>query len=491
MKNRFTIKLYNDLSFWKPVRSFYEELCTLVDFPVKERLELADAFYELFENAVVHAYEGEDGEIKITFEIFENGMKIDVHDFGIPIDPKIVQSVPLNLKEKQKGLNRVYQLVDGLKFHNLGLKGKKFSILKLLPVQLRLKNESGFYSDIGDDFDKDAKEILRERLQVRTFKEGDEVWIPKLIYKNYGYTYFKDTFYYPEKILQKERDGQILSVVAQVDQKVVGHFALVRVPNSNIAEIGIAVVDPAFKGMGIMKEMFALLLQKAQEIGLDALFGEAITFHPYSQRANARYGFKTSALLLGEVHHMVKLKDHKYPFSQNRGAVAVEYKIFKKYQPALSIPNRYRDIIQKTYALQNIAFTTTDPQQSAKNRITIEPNDTFKIATIVIDTVAKEFKKTLQRAFEDAIALHPDMIYADINLHKCTNIDAVVDELRSFGFFYAGVLFLRRRDCDYLRMQFEASKNIEEQNIVCYSNFCKELHHYILHDKDTIYKQLS
>ncbi|BCD62878.1 hypothetical protein NitYY0826_C1764 [Nitratiruptor sp. YY08-26] len=486
MKNRFFIKTYNDIEFFKPVRSFLAELCAIVSFPQKETNDLIEAVRELFENAVEHAYEkDEEGIIEIECEIFHNGMKVDIRDEGLPFDPKILGQVPLDLKEKNKGLNRVYLLVDSLKYFNLGLHGKKFSVIKYAPLHLRLKEEIPFYSDIGDDLDLVAKEHIKERLIVRSFQEGDEVGITRLIYKNYGYTYFKDIFYFPEKIVQKERSGAIHSIVAQIDDKIVGHFALVMVPNSNTAEIGIAVVDPNFKGMGIMKAMFEKLIQKAKELGLSALFGEAVTFHPYSQRANARFGFAPSALQLGEVHQMVRLKGHKYPFRDTRGATVVEYLVFKRTLRKIFIPKRYQEWIQKTYELCNVPFAKAQGEKT-KEEIAIEHNAAFNITTIVIDGAGANFAERATAIFEEAVKKHPDMVYADICLQSVANIDKVVEALRKLGFFYCGVLFLRRHEKDYLRMQLELAENIEEQNIVCYSDFCKELHRFILEDKKKV-----
>jgi hypothetical protein len=265
---------------------------------------------------------------------------------------------------------------------------------------------------------------------------------------------------------------------------------MVRVPKSNIAEIGIAVVDPAFKGMGIMKEMFHLLIKKAKELGLSALFGEAITFHPYSQRANARFGFCTTALMLGDVHQMVRLKDHKYPFKEKRGAVALEYKILQPKTKKIALPKRYRKWVERTYNLCHMPYIAKTQTSFTKDKIYEEFNRSFNIATLVIDGASQNFKKKFQKHFEKAIAKHPDMIYADINLEEVGNIDHVVETLRSFDFFYCGVAFLRRFDKDYLRMQFEASENIEEQEIRCYSDMCKQLHRFILEDKASLAKHL-
>lgn len=480
----------SDLAFWKVVEGALQNIFALVDFPKKEASELKEALKELFENAVIHAYKDEKGEIEVIIELYDNAIFASVKDKGEPFDERLFKAVPLDLQERDQGFNKILRLVDDFKYFNLGLDGKKFSIAKYVPDRLKLKENVAFYSDIYPDLDESAKAHLKEKIVVRTFKEGDEVWIPKLIYRNYGYTYFKETFYYPQKILELEKSGKILSIVAEVDGKIVGHFAMVRVPKSNIAEIGIAVVDPAFKGLGIMKEMFHLLIKKAKELQLSALFGEAITFHPYSQRANARFGFCTTALMLGDVHQMVRLKGHKYPFKQKRGAVALEYKILRPRPKKIALPKRYSKWVERTYRLCHMPFLKKEHKHFGKDKIYQEFNHAFNIATLVIDDASKNFETAFQKHFEKAIAKHPDMIYADINLEDVGMIDHVVKVLRRFDFFYCGIAFLRRFEKDYLRMQFEAGENIEEQEIRCYSDTCKALHRFILEDKAALAKHL-
>ena len=43
------------------------------------------------------------------------------------------------------------------------------------------------------------------------------------------------------------------------------------------------------------------------------------------------------------------------------------------------------------------------------------------------------------------------------------------------GFVFSGVLFYRRGEDDYLRLQLVNSDNVETQNTVCYSQFCREM----------------
>ncbi len=131
-----------------------------------------------------------------------------------------------------------------------------------------------------------------------------------------------------------------------------------------------------------------------------------------------------------------------------------------------------------------------DVEPNEENELALEHNPTFAITTIVIERAGESFEEEFKRFFDRAIAKHPDMIYADINIETIGPIEDVVQILRAYGFFYAGIVFLRRRGYDYLRLQFEASEYIEEENIVCYSDYCKELHRFILADKEDVYNNL-
>ena len=58
--------------------------------------------------------------------------------------------------------------------------------------------------------------------------------------------------------------------------------------------------------------MFDYLLKKAESLGLYAIYGEAIMFHPFSQKANLKHGMIETALQLGEVASWIAQKDIKF-----------------------------------------------------------------------------------------------------------------------------------------------------------------------------------
>jgi N-acetylglutamate synthase-like GNAT family acetyltransferase len=420
---------------------------------------------------------------------FKTGLRIDIHDWGIPMSYKKHTSVPID-KDASSGFNRIYDLVDTFEYHNLGKEGKKFVIIKyashpwLTQTYLSIQNSLRF--------EEEEKEVVDPNMPItiREFSEGDEEGVAYLIYKNYGHSYIKDLFYYPQKILEFHGE-KFYSVVAESNGKIVGHFAFVLVPESTIAEIGIVVVDPRFKGRGIMNRMIKLILKKAKEIKLDAVFGEAIMYHTFSQKSNLTHDFVESALMLGKTPMDISIESNELTKAYKRGAVLVGYHFFHKYSKSLFIPKVYHEQIGQTYLNAGIPFTKKNkkPDKIPKHVfLSYLFNPPSNIAAIRVDHYGKDFKHKFLLLVSQLRAKHCDMIYADISLENIPQINKVVNIMNKRGFFYSGIMFLNHEKEDYLRLQLKHSDKVGSKNYVCYSTFCKQLSKFITEDEKRIKK---
>jgi len=485
MHDSIILKIPSDLTFIRIVESLIRDTCERLPLTAEDTGALIESTKELIENAVLHAYKGSQGYIQIGLHPFKTGLRIDVHDWGLPMSYKKHISVPLKAHASE-GFNRIYNLMDMFEYRNLGKEGKKFIIIKYASHPLH--NGDKVQKTLPLPLEKRQKSKKeREDLPVtiREFTEGDEEGIARLIYKNYGYSYIKDLFYYPQKVFESH-GKKFYSIVAQREGRIIGHFALVLVPESTIAEIGVAVVDPEFQGRGIMNRMLQLVLKKAEEIGLDAVFGEAIMFHTYSQKANLSHGFSEAALMLGKVPVDTTIVNNELAQKYKRGAVLVGYYFFRKLRKRLYLPDIYKKQIKRTYQNADVPFT------KAKEKASKVPEHLFlsytfdpptNIAKIRIDHYGKDFKQKFQILLNQLKAKHCDMIYTDISLESIPQIDKVVRFMNKKGFFYSGVMFLYHEGEDYLRMQLKHSDKVGNRNYVCYSDFCKALSGYILKDE--------
>ena len=321
----------------------------------------------------------------------------------------------------------------------------------------------------------------KEKLNVivRDFKESDAKGIVELIKANYGDTYYKKEFYNPQKWVEVNEKGEIFSIIAEYDNKVVGQFSLIINDKYN-AEIGVAVVHPDYKGRGIMNQMFDYLIEKAKSLGLYVIYGEAIMFHPFSQKANLSHGMIESALQLGEVAHWIIQKEYKF---DKRTATLVSHLLFKKEKRNYYLPKVYKKVLLDRIKRFNIPITRTK-LKNIKPRLELYLKKSLQLSAIRIDDKVKNFEKKFNLLFSRA-KINSDMIYADINLHS-DKVEEIVKFLNKKGFFYSGLLLYRYDGMDYLRLQYENRHKIEEKFNVCYSKYCKFLSKFVLKDKKRV-----
>ncbi|GAX87947.1 conserved hypothetical protein [Lebetimonas natsushimae] len=320
------------------------------------------------------------------------------------------------------------------------------------------------------------------KVNVRDFKESDATGIINLIEANYGDTYYRKDFYNPNMWIKANREKKIVPIIAEYEGKIVGQFSLIINDKYN-AEIGIAVVHPDFKGRGIMNQMFDYLIEKAKNLGLYAIYGEAIMFHPFSQKANLTHGMVETALQLGEVAHWINQKDIKF---EKRSGVLISYLVFKKEKKNYHIPEIYKKIILDRVKKLKIPLTNTKIKR-IKPKLELVLKNTLKIAIIRSDSKIKNFKNRFNMLFSKA-KIKADMIYLDINLES-HYAPELVEFANKKGFFYSGLLLYRYDGMDYLRLQFENRHKIEERLNVCFSDYCKKLTKIILKDKKRVLRK--
>ena len=490
MHESIVLKIPSNIQCMKMVKDVILDTCETLPLTQNDTQALLDSMEELIHNAVTHAYKGEKGYIEIALHPFKTGLRIDVHDWGIPMSHKKHKSVPLK-KEASLGFNRIYDLVDTFEYYNLGKEGKKFVIIKYASHPWIKQT----YLSIQDAlrFEKEEKEVVdpNSPITIREFEEGDEEGVATLIYKNYGHSYIKDLFYYPQKILEFH-GKKFYSVIAESDGRIVGHFAFVLVPKSTIAEIGIVVVDPLFKGRGIMNRMIEVILKKAEDIGLDAVFGEAIMFHTFSQKSNLSHGFSESALMWGKTPVDITIESNELTKKYKRGSVLVGYRFFHKTHKSLYLPKVYKSQLKQTYVNAKVPFTIKKKKKNLKIPkhifLSYQFDPPSNIATIRVERYGKDFKHKFFLLLSQLRAKHCDMIYTDISLENIPQINKVVKIMNKRGFFYSGVMFLCHEGEDYLRLQLKHSDKVGNKNYVCYSDFCRTLSAFITEDEKRIKK---
>ena len=271
---------------------FVQARARQVSLPDREALQLALATAEAASNVVQHAFApGEEAEFEVECQPLPLGLRVLVRDRGLPFDPEA---------QSGKGLRLMQRSVHTCTFQNLGLEGKAVELIQLRPAQplihLSTPSELNPYVSgvpAGAGLEED------EQVEIRPMRADEAVEVSRCVYRAYGYSYVYEHAYYPERLVELNRSGQLLSAVAVSSKRgVLGHAALMHAPGEPIGEVGMAVVRPDTRGLGLCRRLFAFLLDETAKHELLVAYSQAVTAHPASQKVLHSLGFQDSGLLL-------------------------------------------------------------------------------------------------------------------------------------------------------------------------------------------------
>jgi anti-sigma regulatory factor (Ser/Thr protein kinase)/predicted N-acetyltransferase YhbS len=271
------------------------------------------------------------GRIEITLEPDEGGVRIALHDWGRPLT---------SVEDPAAGppaLARLHGMVGGLRLINLGADGKRLSFVcevahtaSVAPGAAEAPAPTGEAAQIA----------------VRDGRPEDAEPIAQLLYENYALSYVHPDFYRPLWLREELRAGRVLSAVAVDGDEIVGHHALIPDPDRPAAETGVAVVAAAYRGLGIFGRLSDHTLARARASGLAAVYGRAVTIHPYSQRVELAHGYREAALCLAASPAQVTMRG--IATSERRTALLVSFLPLHSRRRRGSLPARYRERLLET-----------------------------------------------------------------------------------------------------------------------------------------------
>ncbi len=484
MQDKISLHITNRAHLQLLQQSFNYVVTKIAVLDVKN---LNKAFNELLDNVLFHAYKGSQTiDLHVNFFLENSHIIIEVQESGMPFDFQRYLKENINgSNDHSKGFYCIYDLVEYFTFKRLKNGSKCFTLTQSLEYPYEPISQQSIEI-------KPNKTELNQ-LIYSIFHPSDAEGITQLIYKNYDYTYYKSRYYNPQEVLKANETQEIISIVCKSHKKVVGHFAIVQSSSSNITEIAIAIVDPIYKRLGIMNNMFDMLIKESKKRGFSAIYGEGMMIHPYSQKANLRHNMVESAIILGEVPSQMEI-EHSIK-DKDRSGVIVAFLLFQHHKRSLFLPHIYKEEIAKVYSRANIEIMPTVDVKAIESKLHpkstsssltahVKTNALLNVATIVVSGGFN--KKSFSHQLNKLLGEHYDMIFVDIALQESQEIDAVISTLNSYGFFYSGVLFNFYKNRDYLRLQRKNSTMVDEEHLICYSDNAASLLKFIQNDEKRV-----
>ena len=223
-------------------------------------------------------------------------------------------------------------------------------------------------------------------------------------------------------------------------------------------------------------------LASARERGLASVYGDAVTIHPFSQRAELSHGYHETALQLAMVPAQTTMRGVGGAGSRRRTATLRSYLPLDVQPRQAALPSAYRELMEDLYANVGLAIEpraeTAAPDGEA---VTTETDAPRALGFLRLRRWDEQAPAALRRSVRALLSQHVDVVYADVDL-MAADVDEATAELNQLGFFAAGLVLHGPDGHDHLRLQLLDSDEVELEEIVCDSPFAESLRRRVMDD---------
>lgn len=299
-----------------------------------------------------------------------------------------------------------------------------------------------------------------DSIEIRYMKICEAADVVRLIYQCYGYTYFYENFYSPERIAEFNKRGVMKSLVA-VNKlgEIIGHMTLftnesvgnVAVSGAKedckLAEPSMVMVRPDYRNRGVLTRMMNRALKEdfSYTKNLSGLFAPPISEHIYSQLVMYKYGFKDCGCLLGN-YPPAHIKDISDTQAQRISLVLTYYSLQKQNNPIIYPPDRHRKMILDIYDNLDMIPKWEEPQchyeayrckgtSLVKTKFAPQLNN----ATIKVKRYGTDIVACVKKKMKEMLARNTEAILLYLSLNDPLTF-GFVEQFERMGFFFAGVL---------------------------------------------------
>jgi serine/threonine-protein kinase RsbW len=427
----------------------------------------------------------ERAALDVSCERIPAGLKIVIHDKGLPFgrvgpgpgDAGVADNAVLSLRDH----------FDEIYFNNLGPEGKELVLVKHLGDSSLADYEAACRFQ-PQEASEATQPLLpaAEPCMIRPMEPPDALDISKTVYRTYGYSYAHDYIYYPEKIAALNASGEVHSALAVTEQgEIIGHCALsLWSDNPRIGELGQGVVVPRYRSQGCFAKLTEYLIGTARLRGLQGVFGEAVTVHPFSQRTALQQGLRDCALFLGLVPPTVDFKGLTNKPSA-RGSMLVQFKHLDTPAGAeIYAPLRHADMLHAIYAnldaaaVPRILTAPEDGPAEGTSAYKINLIRSLNFARIRVDRCGADIVADIRFKLRELCFQRWEVIHLVLNLSD-PQTSQYCSRFEELGFFFAGVLPLGLSSGDALILQYLNTVLAPYSAIQTASRFAAELVAYV------------
>jgi anti-sigma regulatory factor (Ser/Thr protein kinase)/GNAT superfamily N-acetyltransferase len=478
-----------DISFLPAILSYAEEIATKLKFADKDINMIKLALEEAATNVIEHAFLPEEQEnFEIHFVESTIKLQINVKDKGVPFSPEKVQEFDAKKElqgEAQKGLGFLLmkKSVDDIAFVNRGFAGKEVQITKFL----HQKHIEDYCTKTELEAYETDKTVQKERppkinFTIELLKSEQAIEISQCAYRTYGYSYIWEHIYYPERIVDMNKNGQLISAVAITEdtKEVMSHTALELLDDTDIPELGMAFTKPKFRGQGCFKYLIEFLMKTAKEKGISGVYALGVTTHPFSQKGILKNNFFESAILIGLSPAKI-FKGMENQGVQRESVVMLYQNLIPDNNIEIFINDKHKKMVSEIYDNIKLPVSIKTPvidnsSYIAEAEVKTSVNLVKLTAKITIEKMGENLIDLLKKSLKDLCFKKIETINLYIDL--CDSLLASkIDEIEELGFFFAGIFPSEKKQ--YLILQYLNNVPIDYSKICTVTDFGAKLLDYV------------
>jgi anti-sigma regulatory factor (Ser/Thr protein kinase) len=488
LKEQSQLTVPNDLSYLSAIQAYVAEIGKKIGFEQEELLQIHLGVEEAVTNVIKHAF---DPREKATFHIICQplpiGLRIIIKERGIPFDPSQIPEYhpdQLSLESSPNGLGifLIQEAMDEYSFRYLGKRGKEIHLIKYLK---KGHIQNYFPPHELQEAEEPPVEREQERIPfaIRWMETEEAMAVSKLVYQGYGYSYLHNHLYYPDRVIKLHAQGKIRSAIAVTGaHDIVGHMALIKEEEgSTLAETGMGVVSRKFRKQAVAEKLLQFLIQEGEKMRLTAVYGNAVTNHPYMQKISEKVGMKTCGLMLGYVPSTMSFKGITERLPHRESTVTV-YRCFRTLaDQILYPPPQHLEMTERLYrnigVCPNIQKADSVSLKEEPSQVSVNINRDFKSSEIVVIRYGKDILSEIKTKLMGILRQNIKVIHLFLNLQDSLT-SPLTTEFEKLGFIFGGIL-PGEHFKDTLVLQYLNNLQIQYGKIQLHSVVSRELLEYI------------
>ena len=451
-----------------------------------QRLELAAEEAGIV--VIEQSFEGrEDGTFDLTIDDEGARFVMAVQDMGLPFDWNRAEEA----ESTSLSIQLLRSLTDEIRFVNLGRQGKR---IEFVVNRSEMDIDGPGLQQIGLDQLGRQREVpaapADTPLELRPLRpEEDGVALARCMYNVYGYSYH-EVVYFPERLRDLIDKGLLVSLVAVTPNgEVAGHQGLKKdSPSARVANVSMGAVDPRFRGRKLFERLKEHAFGRVREQGLLGLYGEAVTLHPYSQKANFASGGRETGILLAYIPGDRSFKQIEGEVAPAR-QTAVLFYIALNPAPVRTVypPAKHRAMIERIYAWAGVerVFADADPNDMdrlpERSEVDVQVRAAYNWAVLGVVRGGRDLADLVRVRLRELCRSRLDCVYLDLPLSDPAT-QLLAPQLEALGFSFCGIYPEMVEGGDLLRLQHLNNVAIDPAKIIVVTDMGRDLLAYTLRE---------